>query len=145
MIRRFLSIPLDLEWKSTYQGAESLESRRAWRMEKRSCLYNAAVVGDQVLPCSSYPEKPLTEEEVSENRAKWLATHGGTRYRYPCRTTIPVTAVWRGFLLLCTSCRKGSPPVHGKVPDKDGKIPVPLKTVPGTIFPRPIQREAGNQ
>lgn len=36
---------------------------------------NAAVAGSQVLPCSSYPEKPLPEEEAKANRAKWLEAH----------------------------------------------------------------------
>lgn len=49
--------------------------RDAWRND-HACT-NAAVAKDQVLPCSSYPEKPLTEKEAAENRAKWLAAHGG--------------------------------------------------------------------
>ena len=32
---------------------------------------NAAVAGDQVVPCSSYPERPLTEEQKAENLRKW--------------------------------------------------------------------------
>ena len=49
------------------------EERDEWRNDN-ACT-NATVAGDQVLPCSSYPEKPLTEEEAAANRAKWLANH----------------------------------------------------------------------
>ena len=49
------------------------EERDAWRNDN-ACT-NAAVAGAQVLPCSSYPEKPLSPEEAAENRAKWLAGH----------------------------------------------------------------------
>ncbi len=37
---------------------------------------SAAVAGDQVLPCSSYPEKPLSKEEADANRQTWLARQG---------------------------------------------------------------------
>lgn len=51
----------------------SKEERDAYRND-HACT-NAAVAGDQVLPCSSYPEKELTEEEYTANRRKWLENH----------------------------------------------------------------------
>ena len=47
--------------------------RDEWRHDN-ACT-NAAVAGDQVLPCSSYPERPVPAEEAAANRAKWLETH----------------------------------------------------------------------
>ena len=47
--------------------------RDEWRHDN-ACT-NAAVAGDQVLPCSSYPERPVPVEEAAANRAKWLGTH----------------------------------------------------------------------
>lgn len=49
------------------------EERDAWRNDN-ACT-NAQVAGDAVLPCSSYPEKPLSEEAAAANRAKWRANH----------------------------------------------------------------------
>ena len=37
---------------------------------------NPAVAGDDLLPCSAYPEKPLTEEQAQANRRKWLEKQG---------------------------------------------------------------------
>ena len=45
------------------------EERDAYRGD-HACT-NAAVAGDQVIPCSSYPERPLTEEQKAENLRKW--------------------------------------------------------------------------
>ena len=47
--------------------------RDDWRHDN-ACT-NAAVAADQVLPCSSYPERPVPAEEAAANRAKWLETH----------------------------------------------------------------------
>lgn len=47
--------------------------RDEWRHD--NVCTNAAVAGDQVLPCSSYPERPVPAEEAAANRAKWLETH----------------------------------------------------------------------
>ena len=47
--------------------------RDEWRHDNAGT--NAAVAGDQVLPCSSYPERPVPAEEAAANRAKWLETH----------------------------------------------------------------------
>lgn len=48
------------------------EERDAWRHDN-ACT-NRAVAGDQVLPCSSYPERELSKEQIEANRAAWLAT-----------------------------------------------------------------------
>ena len=50
------------------------EERDAWRHDN-ACT-NAAVAGDQVLPCSSYPERTLDPEEVARNRAIWEKRQG---------------------------------------------------------------------
>jgi len=49
------------------------EERDAYRSD-RACT-NPAVAGDQLLPCSAYPEKELTEEAAQANRRKWLEAH----------------------------------------------------------------------
>ena len=48
------------------------EERDAWRHDN-ACT-NRAVAGDEVLPCSSYPERELSKEQLDANRAAWLAT-----------------------------------------------------------------------
>ena len=46
------------------------DERDAWRHDN-ACT-TPAVAGDQVLPCSSYPLKPLTDEQAAQNRQIWL-------------------------------------------------------------------------
>lgn len=48
------------------------EERDAWRNDN-ACT-NPEVAGDQLLPCSSYPERPMTEEESAALRQSWLDT-----------------------------------------------------------------------
>ncbi len=48
------------------------EERDAWRNDN-ACT-NPAVAGDQVLPCSSYPERQPSQEQIEANRAFWLST-----------------------------------------------------------------------
>ena len=45
------------------------EERDAYRND-HACT-NPLVAGDQVVPCSSYPERPLTKEQIEANRAKF--------------------------------------------------------------------------
>ena len=45
------------------------EERDAYRND-HACT-NPRVAGDQVVPCSSYPERPLTREQIEANRAKF--------------------------------------------------------------------------
>lgn len=47
--------------------------RGAWRNDN-ACT-NKAVAGESVLPCSSYPEKQLSEEQKKRNRELWLSNH----------------------------------------------------------------------
>ena len=49
------------------------EERDAWRND-RACT-DPAVAGDQVLPCSSYPERVLDAEEIARNRHMWEERH----------------------------------------------------------------------
>mgnify|MGYP002461707013 CR=1 FL=1 len=49
------------------------EERDAWRNDK-ACT-DPAVAGDQVLPCSSYPERVLDAEEIARNRHMWEERH----------------------------------------------------------------------
>lgn len=44
------------------------EDRDAYRND-HACT-SAAVAGDQIIPCSSYPERKLSEEEAFANRQK---------------------------------------------------------------------------
>lgn len=46
------------------------EERDAWRND--NICTNPLVAGKDVVPCSSYPERELSEEEYAANRAKWL-------------------------------------------------------------------------
>ncbi len=50
------------------------DERDAWRHDN-ACT-NAAVAGDQVLPCSSYPERALDPGEIARNRAIWEKRQG---------------------------------------------------------------------
>lgn len=45
------------------------DEREAWRNDN-ACT-NRAVAGDQVLPCSSYPERPVSPEDIERNRLAW--------------------------------------------------------------------------
>ena len=49
------------------------EERDEWRHDN-ACT-NRSVAGDEVLPCSSYPEHELTPEQAEENRRLWLSRH----------------------------------------------------------------------
>ena len=49
------------------------EERDEWRQDN-ACT-NRSVAGDEVLPCSSYPERELTPEQAEENRRLWLSRH----------------------------------------------------------------------
>lgn len=46
------------------------EEREPFRHDN-ACT-NPAVAGDQVLPCSSYPERDISAEQAAQNRRKWL-------------------------------------------------------------------------
>ncbi len=50
------------------------EERDAYRND-RACT-DPKVAGDQLLPCSSYPERIITDEESAALRNKWLEKHG---------------------------------------------------------------------
>ena len=49
--------------------------RDAWRND-RACT-DPKVAGDQLLPCSAYPERAVSDEEAGALRARWLENHPG--------------------------------------------------------------------
>lgn len=68
-------------FRSILQGNAPMKLPNLRNKDERDAYRNdhacttPSVAGDQLLPCSSYPERPLTEEEAQANRLKWLETH----------------------------------------------------------------------